>query len=643
MKELFLNHSRRAMLLVTTLIFSVLLMIGLFISLSLSGQSLLRSESLEDSAAADAAVKSGAQYALSRLQERPSWKGDGDGTMTSLTTVDQPDLIVIEDNGDVVGFLTTAGGTPAQFRIRFNYHDGDVGTSGDADGLNNPAIFQLSGPWISVNNLMNASSSPVPRAELQNGAWTVQPSSPMPYDAPIYTACILVEGRAGEALLEQTSGAPNPDPPSNGHTMATRVGEFYFRRQVAASANAVSYSAGNLDVTVAEDGLFKMDAADTGNVPKIRSNKNVSIQSTATGSAIYDAPGSEVYVATSTGTFELNGTESTTPEATQRTTPKGEFFELTWNEIQKADPAAATVKAGTYLWRDGSAGPYLEYYAEDYDPISGVYLPGSGTTIQGASALVDTGPSSSLTLDPNNLTLQFHSDITVVSQGTQVNGFAIVPETSITLSGRRPVNQFVSSASASPVLTAPGDITFKGRLHGGGSITSEGSITFQGSSTFESGANEVAIYAKRDVKLEAIPDEVVTAGAATVVQGTTTVTGGAGPGSFTTTTAGSGGPPLVAFLDRSFQDQEFEGIIFTMGNFSANLNGPSYSGNLALQGIISAYGGDPEAGDSPGASGQGYITIDAKNVALIYDPGHIENILDLEAPSPLITTFATIR
>jgi hypothetical protein len=640
-KKLLNKAKKRAILLITTLIFSVLLMIGVFISMSLSGQSLFRSENAEDSLAANGAVRAGAQYALARLQERPSWKGDGDGTTTSLTTIDQVDLVVVEDNGDVVGFLTTEGGTPAQFRIRFNFHDGDIGSTDDADGLNDPVTLQIGGPWISLNNLMNSSSNPVPRAELVSSGWTVQPSSPMPYDAPIYTACILVEGRAGEALRDQTTNGLNPDPAPNGQTMATRFGEFYFRRQVAATTDAVSYSAGNLDVTLADDGIFKMDTADSGDIAKIRSNENVSIQSTG-GSVTYDASDSEVYVRSVDGSFELDGTESTSPVATQRTTPKGEFFELEWGEIKKADSAGAEVKAGTYIWRDDLTGAYLEYYAEDYLP-SGVYAPGAGTRISDVSGLIDSGPTSSITMDPSELRLQYNGDVNVVSQGPTVNGFAVVPETSITTSGRRPVNELVSTATESPILTAPGDISFQGRLYGAGSVTAEGNITFQGSSTFESGANELAIYSKKDINLEAIPHDVVVYQAQFVVPPTVTTTGSGGPSSFTTTTAGSGGPPLIGFLTREFQDQEFEGVIFAMGDFHADLGGPSYRGNLALQGVIAAYGGDPEAGESPGASGKGYITVNANDMALIYDPGHIENILDLNAPTPLITTFATIR
>jgi hypothetical protein len=674
------NKKRRAILLVTTLIFAVLLMIGVMSALGLSGRSLLRAENTEDAQAVLSAVEAGSQYALSRLQERPGWKGDGDGVTTSLTTVDRPDFVVIEDNGDVVGFIQTEAGTPAQFRIRFNFHDGDIAAASDADGLDDPTTITIGGPWISINNLNSGGETPVPRAEdTGGGIWRVQPASPMPYDAPAFTACILVEGKAGEGLRDQMNG-PNPNPNMGSQTVATRVGEFYFRREAAAAADAVSYSAGTLDVNLADGGLFKVDTADPGKIPKIRSNENVDVSAILSGTVSYDGASSEVYVASgsSPGSFKVNGFDSTTPAAIERTTSQGEFLNLKWSDIKKAGTSADEVRAGTYIWRDSGGGAYLEYYNQEYDPVAGVYPPGSGTVMTTPGDVLLSG-SSALNIDPANLMIEYLSDINVQPQGS-VTGLAIVPDPAITTSGRRPVNEFIETGTQSPVLTASGDIAFKGRLTGVGSITSEGSLTFQGSSALETGSNDVALYAKGDIVLEAIPEEVVaagggggsTSGSTSGCSGTCsggssgcsgTCSGGSSgcsgtcsgsssgcsgtcSGSSSGSSGSSGGSSTGGLVNfpgpPSFQDQEFQGIIFTMGDFVADLKGPTYQGNLALRGVLAAYGGDPEAGEAPGASGKGYISITAENAAFVYDPAYIERILDLSSPTPLVTTFSTI-
>lgn len=73
-----------------------------------------------DKEAAVQAARSGANYAWSRLQENIHWRGDGNAVM-----VDTPSLHVVEDHGNVVGTLTAQDGTKSQFQIRFSAQDGN--------------------------------------------------------------------------------------------------------------------------------------------------------------------------------------------------------------------------------------------------------------------------------------------------------------------------------------------------------------------------------------------------------------------------------------------------------------------------------------------------------------------------------------
>lgn len=647
-----LRPRNKAILLITTLIFSTLLLMGLVATLGMSDRALLGAENAEDFSTARTAVEAGAEYALVRLQERPTWRGDGDGIDTSQVVVDEPNFVVIEDNGDVIGFMQVEGGTPSQFRIRFNFHDGDASSSSDADGLDDPEIVSLPGPWISINNLMSEATTPIPRAETTaSGLWTVEPGSPMPSDAPSFTACIIVEGIAGEGLREQLRGAaPQPEPLAGGPTVARQVGEFYFQRGSRAAADAASYSAGDLDVTVSPGGALKVEAATSGDVGRVRSNANVELQATA-GSATYDSPGGEVYVADTVGEFNVNGAPSTAPNPTQRTTRKGEFFELKWSDVKKAETGSPEVRAGTYIWRDPTPTTpgHLEYYAEDYDPVSGSYPPGLGTVISDGDDMLTAGTAGAppITLDPAFLKVQISDDIVVQPVSGGVSSLTIIPEAGITSSGRRPTVEFVGSGTDTPILTSTGGVNLGGRLTGDGSIVSEGDLYFQGSSALEARSGDVALYARGDIVLEAIPDPVVSATGGTIVTlvgmtgggavggcGPACGTGGGGGGAPTQTPITSFGAPL------EFQDQEFRGVIFTAGDFIANLDGGTFRGSLAIQGVLSAYGGDPDAGDAPGDGGNGMIRINASNAGLVYDPQFVDKILDLNAPTPLVTTFS---
>jgi hypothetical protein len=108
-----------------------------------------------------AAAQAGVDYAWCRLQERPTWKGDGNVANTAAWTLSTPNLQVYEDHGNVGGFLTSSSGDKSQFRIRFNYQDGGADP---ADGLSDPTVtYLIQTPFVSFNNLDQANPVPVKR------------------------------------------------------------------------------------------------------------------------------------------------------------------------------------------------------------------------------------------------------------------------------------------------------------------------------------------------------------------------------------------------------------------------------------------------------------------------------------------------
>lgn len=630
----------RGIMLVITLIGLAMMAMIITAALILSRGSDAVGGSLQEQQAAVLAAEAGLQYARARLQERPNWRGDGDGGTTVATTVQAADgsMVVTEDNGTVIGYMRSPEGLFQQFRFRFNYHDGNVGAPSDADGLDNPA-YLVASPWVSVNNLMSGESVPTPRAVLSGGVYRVTPASPMPYDCPRYTADIIVEGYAGPGLREQLSGGiPNPDPPRGNQRVVSRVVEANFRRESAATADSAVYAAQDIQTRLANGGSLLVESMDTSVNPRMRSNGNVAVDPLAGGAVSYNTSASgEVLVRSSTGTFTIDGVNSVSPAATQQTTPKEEFLQLKWSEVKQAVPTDINVRAGTYVWRQGGAPPYaqatpyLEYFPVEWT-AAGVFPVGGGSMIMANPADIEMGGSGAINFDGANYRLEVRDNLYVQPQGA-VTGLAIIPEDAITLSGFRPATEFDDGGGANPILTSQGNVTFKGEVKGEGAVTAQGDLRFQGSSALTVDPDtSVALYARGDMYLEAIPEPVVASGAGAAATGaSTTYTSTTGTGA----ALGTSPPPVVL----QFQDQVIAGIVYTQGNFTADLKGPTYQGSLFIRGILAAYGGDPEAGDAPGANTRGAVRIDAENAQLKFDSAYIDSLIDIYAPATLVQTL----
>lgn len=629
----------RGIMLIITLIGLAMMLMIITAALILSRGSEAVSGSMEEQQAAVLAAEAGLQYARARLQERPSWRGDGDGGTTVAVTVQSADgsMVVTEDNGTVIGYMDGPEGLHQQFRFRFNYHDGDVSAASDAEGLDDPA-YLIPSPWVSVNNLMGGESTPTPRAELSGGVWRVSPTSPMPYDCPRYTADIIVEGLAGPGLREQLSGGtPNPDPPRGNRRVVTRVIEANFRREAAATADSAVYAAGNIRGAKANGGTMLVESLDPAVPARMRSNGNVIVDAPSGGANYSTAANGEVRVRSSTGTFTVNGVNSAAPAATQMTTPTEEFLQVEWSEIKKANPTDINLRAGTYVWRAGGAppyaqpGPYLEYFAQEYS-TTGVYPLGAGT-VMASSADLETNGSGAVNFDASNYRLEVTDNLYVAPQGA-VTGIAIVPEAAVTTLGQRPTLEFDDGEGANPIFTGDGNVYILGEVKGEGAVTAQGDLHFQGSSALTVDPDTaVALYAKGDVHLQAIPEPVVAAGTGTVTgSASTTYTSSTGTGA----ALGTSPPPVVL----QFQDQVIAGVVYAQGDFIADLRGPTYRGNLFIRGILAAYGGDPEAGEAPGTvPGKGVVRIIAENAQLKFDSSYIDSLIDLYAPADLVQTL----
>ncbi|MBI3929819.1 MAG: hypothetical protein HY319_30050 [Armatimonadetes bacterium] len=662
------NHAGIALITTFLTIVVVLMLVGAVVILSRGSMGV--SGSIRDREAALAAAQAGLAYCQTRLQERPSWCGDGDGVVTQpppIVSSTDGNLVVIEDNGTVVGWMRGVNGDVSQFRVRFNYHDGPTGVPGDLDGLDDPSYF-IRSPYVSVNNLENSAAASVPRPDEGSGDWEVTTVTNCPYNVPSGTVCLIVEGRAGQGLRDalQDPASPVYDPPTAAGRMVVQIAEAYLGKPDAGVVDAVAYSGNELGATV--EGTMKVEAVDTADAPRIRTNQNLVVKTAAGTAPTYQTPGNaEVYVKDTIGEFLLGPGPSTLtdPQVIRDTTEKDQFLSIAWSDVAKAAPSDANVAAGTYIWRQGGA---VEYYPSTYSGDPALYVPGTGTIV----GSLDSG-AGAVTIDTSDpsypYTLRFTKDVFVSSTtdpvtGQPVTGLAIVPEQAILDTGKRPRNVFEAGSSGEvPILSASGAdavIAMEGSITGQGSVVSAKDILFQGESSLESDpATAVALYAQGDVKLQAIPDEVVGAmsGGGNATESTTAT----GPGPWRTyqlsgpgwTMEGqyhtgnnkwkngdpkckSGSPPAWALAWSSptgstvypatAQNQKLKGVVYAQGDFIADMKDALYQGGLNIEGVLVAYGGKPGV-DDPGTGGKGKIAIKATDVEFRYNPDYVENLL----------------
>jgi hypothetical protein len=316
------------------------------------------------------AAESGLQYAQLMLQQDASWPAS---THTAKAPAASSYLYVREDQGNVVGFLETPYGWRSQFRIRFNYHDG----SGDDGGLNlsDPSEdYKFKTPYVSVNNLRGASPRYVPRAVESGGVWTVTDDSTGPYQVPAYTACVIVEGRAGWGLRDSDLDNPDADAKSN-RNVATRVVEAYLKVNNSDTVDAAMMAGGNILATVSDysgkgkaQGGFQLGSADSGSPPGLRSKGNISILDPDGNAGDLVVSGEEKAKVTygSEGTFTASYDEDqVSPDNSETDSP--DFGKLTWDDVETAkERGAADIPGGTYVFDDDGNLTYYDMTYEEY-------------------------------------------------------------------------------------------------------------------------------------------------------------------------------------------------------------------------------------------------------------------------------------
>ncbi|MEW6279837.1 MAG: hypothetical protein AB1758_14510 [Candidatus Eremiobacterota bacterium] len=583
-----------------------------------------------------AAANAGLEYALARLREDATWRGDANATV-----VDDARLIVVEDRGNVVGLLFgSQDRVVSQFRLRFNYYDGNPG----ADQLPDPSPgMLLDHGFVSVNNLAGAGPAVVPRGDPASGLAVTDPT--VGYPVPSRTACILVEGRAGPALRSLTRANPNAAP-ARSTRLVQHVAEAYFQATLAQGVDDAPLMGGRrvqVDLEPGAGGKVEVKSNTTGVPPRLRSKKAVRVTDGLGAGDLFITAG-QIGRDAAAG-FSGNVIGSTTFQDEFVGDGK-DFYNLKWEDVRKADSdpnsnSTAHIPAGVYVaWSDGTFHyydmtvrdyrTYMSVPANQSDPgvvlssadLSEVRTPTYGVTGQAAT-------NAGVEVKNGGRELEFSRDVFVKPTPGGTRDFVFIPRrgavlypgnTDLLISGGPADSDLLGNNDMGlhirngAVMSVGEEATGLGRFvtvgevrtSGGASITTQQELVANAKG-FTTGGG-LSLYAKGDIKLSSYK--------------------------WSGTDPNSG----------SWEKFDFQGVIYTWGAFRAHAGHPGTSswGDLTLTGAIVAYGADPATG-SPGSAPDpgptvplkpGIISIQAKQAILTWDQSFIPGMLSSTSSVP---------
>jgi hypothetical protein len=551
-------------------------------------------------AAAQRAARSGLAYALSRLRNDSSWKA----RPANPLVVNSPDLVVVEEDGIVIGLLRN-GEQTSQFRLRFNYYDG----AGGADALDNPsAAMRVDWSRICMNNLAGGSEVDIPLADGPGGS---VPASPSSYgQLPAQGVFLAVEGRCGRWLRQASAAAPNPVLPVGMKASLAHVESVYKISRPPNGARAVAAASGNLVAILADVNRrhnLALSSASTSILPRIRSQAAVAVYGgdSSQPNLVAGSRGGQYGSVLSPNGLRLGPTMNAVPE-----NPGDPMLNVGWDELNKAvpdvDPNQNVLRGGVYsVWQDGS----LHYYDTDmagYQLLMTTDQTNAGVTPASLPASMGyqfRGGKATLAIRENTYVEPTGTtdDFVFVSKSGADGGPGVVnpqlnliPGVTDTLRSDALTVAFRPPRGQSAVLTSLGKVSLGARVVGeGGSITAEEHISIVGTGVDMAAENNpkegVSLYTKQDILVSTYDDAAVD----------------------------------------TYKKAAFKGVLYAWGNIKMMLGHEDIPrgrwGPLEVTGAMVAYGKDPT--DLVGPVVPKEIRMVAREVNLKYDDSYVQSMI----------------
>ena len=607
------------------------------------------------------AAESGLEYAIAQLREEPTWTGGGD-TIDTVVEQSELGLRVRQNQGNVIGDLTDPSGMRSQFRLRFNYQDGD----GGGDERSDPdAEFLADFPFVSVNNLSGEEEAVVPRGE--GPGWRVQDPEVGPYETPEKSVCLIVEGRCLRA---------------DGTVVARKVVETtYLFVPHRAVNDAAVMAAGGLDVNTSNNGKLFMG----GTLVRNASDEKVALRSKA-GLVVRKANNSSGDIRVqedAQGLLRLpagqnpNANVGPRIETERSEEASDDFYNVAFDQARQTRTNPYRIKSGVYVYAktpgtpENSQDRQVRYYEMNYEDYKTALAAGElpppvtvGADLSGVR--LDSEPveqvrvsgrlQPTLQFEPSNMSFTVGGSVQVVpgfnlavrerdlvvqpSDDGLISGIAIVPAAPAKFDeddpgvpgaqGDRYNPDFMKlTLSNAKMLVEDGDF----HLHGG-IVSKGGTLVSNKDITIISGRalsleSEARTRAEVDEDLERQNLEgVLPEGEAAEADQSSSL-------QLNLYTKGRLRVSTYTGDERGYRNLAFKGLIYTWGDTEIRAGERDQNGDrgtFTLRGAMVAYGGDPELGE-PGTRQEsgftGRVDVTAHSANLYWDPRFLPSIGDL--------------
>lgn len=594
---------------------------------------------------AQRAAQSGLAFALTMLGQDSAWP-QGSDSFTTLVE-DEGHLTVVQERGNILGTLTEPDGSVSEFRLRFNYQNGEP--KDDPDGFDNPSsAMEFETPYVSVNNLTSTEPAVVPRASRTSGA-VEHPEQG--HTIPEVSVSLAVEGRA--------LGGQN-------QVLAKHVSEaVYLLAPKEAVEDGVIMAGGGLDITLDSGGKLQFGAAKIDKkapaVSRLRSKKGILATAAGRVPTIKTQDGRQVE-------FSLDPNEannvSELVDALKgkgkevKEQPNADFYSLPSEAIKKAKAGSAntaTLAAGTYVTTrnpntDTNRLIYYQMEGEEYlqlEPEERALVPGGVDVTDSFGALMKQGDTSKIKVEDKKFSIASQEisgilwtvkDIDLKIEPVNRNdgapaltGFALVPETKVQFTHLDdPISlspqEYKKSATPDRILldmknttiSCEGDMIIYGGVRGkSATLTSDANVKLL------AGRKLILERGEKDTETPADPDDTDAEssdadGRNATLQLNIYAEKDLSISSYSANVKdGKGG----------YRDLSFKGLLYSWGDVNIHAAGDSKrQGTLKLKGSLVAYGNDPTT-NAPGAGSDsvndGRVSIEAKTAILNWDPSFL--------------------
>lgn len=681
----------RAFVLLTTMF--MVLILGVMVRVAMVRMPVVSSSSTLTAAQERArrAAQSGAEYVTSQMRENPDWKGGA----TRALVVDQPGFRVLEEQGNVIGYLTDDDGATSEFRVRFNYNDGALPQEYDEDenplpndGLPDSSL-QVEHPHVSVNNLREELYAPLPYGGGEGGRVESFPEE-SPRTDP-HSACVFIEGVA-------VDGADREAARQTLKTILSVVPKRSATDGVLMGANGVNVRLGQANGKLFLGGAFLGQA--TNRQVGLRSKAGLSAKRVTAGPGggtevgdarltLEEGMRAELGYDQATGPAEIDLSEID-PErvrSVQENADDGkDFYNLGWDQVRKAsadETKSLVLPGGTYVYGSDPASPsgkalyYYDMPLEEYlskaqmladSPTRGVKLGENLGEVRSSTNLSQVRKGLKLNTDKqlsyyeprlddvvNRTGMQLSikgKDVRIAASDKGVKDFSIVPRRPARFDAADPAPTGLPSDSTSAddikielrdsTLYSEGNINVSGGMLGvGGTVIAEGNVKLLAGRSL-SMASEGKTTKDQMREFKALNNDALAMEDQGELEVAELPSGETRHSAMQLNVYAKGDLSISSFVDRfgTYRNLSFSGLLYSWGDIRlrASRDGANLGGVLKLRGAMVAYGADPSSGRL-GGTGKGEIDITARNANLYWDPRYLPSLAELQPEGSSIFTL----